>query len=101
MRKSIRALVAGTGMAAAVVSGSVAAPATASAAPATVQSPCGEFTSWMGEIWYNHCGPTNVVIYVDRLNIGGIRDYEKCVSPGETRLGPWPDWQGAWYLRPC
>ena len=95
MRKRMRAAVAIAGAVTALAAGM----GTANAAPADVR--CGGYVNWMGEVVYEHCGPTNVVIYVDRWNIGGIRDYEKCVSPGLTKLGPWPDWQGAHYLRPC
>jgi hypothetical protein len=59
--------------------------------------PCGWFAN--PGAYYNHCGTGNVVIYVDRWNIGGIRDYEQCVGPGTTYLGGgWPDYQGAWYV---
>ncbi|GAA4011481.1 hypothetical protein GCM10022247_37370 [Allokutzneria multivorans] len=105
MRKSMTAL-AGTVAAVAATMGMMAGPATA--APATVQSEaaasekCGWYTDWMTNAFYNHCGNTNVVIWVDRTNIGGFQDFEKCVKPGITRLGHWPDMLNAWYIgRTC
>ncbi|MFB9904194.1 DUF6355 family natural product biosynthesis protein [Allokutzneria oryzae] len=103
MRKGMRTVVAIAGAVTALAAGTAtagAAPATEVAQVKASADPCGWFVSW-GTGYYNHCGPTNVVIYVDRTNIGGFKDYEKCVPPGTTRLGPWPDWKGAWYLRPC
>jgi hypothetical protein len=59
-------------------------------------TPCGEH--WvLDHLYYNHCGETNVVIRVDRWNIGGISDYDKCVGPGDHSLGWYPDYLGAWY----
>ncbi|WP_086824432.1 DUF6355 family natural product biosynthesis protein [Allokutzneria sp. NRRL B-24872] len=105
MRKSMTAL-AGTATAVAAAMGMMAGPA--SAAPASVQgeaaasADCGWYTDWTATGYYNHCGPTNVMIWVDRVNLAGYKDFEKCVKPGITRLGPWPDFKNAWYLgRTC
>ncbi|MEU5084843.1 MULTISPECIES: DUF6355 family natural product biosynthesis protein [Streptomyces] len=95
--------------AAATAALAVVAATTVSIAPAVAAAPmqttgtrqaataCGWRTDWTGHAYYNHCGTGNVVIFVDRLNIGGIRDYEQCVTPGDHYLGDWPDFQGAWY----
>jgi hypothetical protein len=65
-------------------------------------SPCGWYTDWTATAWYNHCGPGRVVIHVDVINAGGWPDYDKCVGPGDTWLGSWPNVQGAWYAgRTC
>ncbi|MFF0746379.1 DUF6355 family natural product biosynthesis protein [Streptomyces sp. NPDC004111] len=115
MRKTIRGVLAGAAVATVAVGMTGMSPASASTAPAGVTAaaqqqdgkpgvkgdPCGWFAN--PGAYYNHCGTGNVVIYVDRWNIGGISDYEKCVGPGTTYLGGgWPDFQGAWYVgRSC
>ncbi|GAA3987033.1 hypothetical protein GCM10022247_01690 [Allokutzneria multivorans] len=92
MLKKIGAFTGAAALAVGLVTG------TASTAQA---AECGGYVTFMGNVEYNHCGTGNVLIHVDRLNIGGIKDYEKCVPPGITKLGAWPDWKGAHYLRPC
>ncbi|MFF2502222.1 DUF6355 family natural product biosynthesis protein [Streptomyces sp. NPDC058067] len=65
-------------------------------------SACGWYTDWAAHAWYNHCGTGHVVIHVDIVNLGGVPDYDKCVGPGDTYLGSWPNVQGAWYAgRTC
>ncbi|CAM5736440.1 hypothetical protein STENM223S_07693 [Streptomyces tendae] len=100
MRRNYRATL--TAAAALTMAATAMGVQTASAAPAketsptVAASPCGWYTV-LSRAYYNHCGTGNVVIFVDRLNIGGIRDYEQCVTPGDHYLGSWPDFQGAWY----
>lgn len=112
MRRSIRAALTGAvaiaaaavGMGVPPASANAAVPATAeqAAQPGAAASPCGWYTDWMAGAWYNHCGTGHVVIHVDIVNLGGVPDYEKCVGPGDTYLGGWPNVQGAWYVgRTC
>lgn len=92
MRKKIRTALAVAGTMAALVAG--AAPATA--APQKAPSECGSY-GWFS-LYYNHCGSTNVVIWVDQINVGGFRDFEMCVKPGRTEIGPRPQYIDAWYI---
>ncbi|MGM1061791.1 DUF6355 family natural product biosynthesis protein [Saccharothrix sp. Mg75] len=100
MRKAFSAAFATVGAAVALTVG-LTAPA--AAAPARAQAPvqeaapapCGSFG--VLSLYYNHCGTTRVVIWVDQINVGGFRDFEMCVGPGETEIGPRPQYIDAWY----
>ncbi|MBO0511624.1 hypothetical protein J0695_07330 [Streptomyces beijiangensis] len=76
--------------------------AAASAAPASaaVGKPCGYYAT-SKDSFYNHCtgDGSNVVIKVDAVH---ARDYETCVTPGTSWLGPRSKVRNAWYAgRTC
>ncbi|MEU8360111.1 DUF6355 family natural product biosynthesis protein [Nonomuraea sp. NPDC048882] len=99
MKRTVRALLTSAAIVATLGLPSAAASAhttTAGAASSAGSAECGQHWN-LDELWYNHCGETNVIIYVDRWNVGGVRDFEMCVGPGDHHLGWWPDYLGAWY----
>ncbi|MEV0634702.1 DUF6355 family natural product biosynthesis protein [Streptomyces sp. NPDC050619] len=85
------------GSAVLVLSSMGAVSATASPAAA---DPCGFFETG-SDAFYNHCTSdgSNVVIKVE---VALAPDYERCVGPGKTWLGPASKIQGAHYVnRTC
>lgn len=96
MRKALSRAMAIAGAMAALTFGlntpAGAETATQQAAPEA----CGSFGVF--SLYYNHCGNTRVVIWVDQINVGGYRDFELCVGPGETEIGPRPQYIDAWYI---
>ncbi|WP_329118238.1 DUF6355 family natural product biosynthesis protein [Streptomyces sp. NBC_01465] len=76
--------------------------AAASAAPSAVADgkPCGYFAT-SKDSFYNHCtgDGSNVVIKVDAVL---APDYDTCVTPGTSWLGPRSKVRNAWYAgRTC
>ncbi|WP_217207059.1 DUF6355 family natural product biosynthesis protein [Streptomyces sp. AC550_RSS872] len=72
---------------------------TAQASPAAAD-PCG-FYETSSDAYYNHCTSdgSRVVIHV---RVALAPDYERCVGPGRTWLGPAEKIQGAHYVnRTC
>ena len=76
--------------------------AVAAAAPASsaVGKPCGYYAT-SKDSYYNHCtgDGSNIVIKVDA--VWGL-DYDQCVAPGTSWLGPRSKVRNAWYAgRTC
>jgi len=72
---------------------------TATASPAAAD-PCG-FYETGSDAYYNHCTSdgSHVVIKVE---VALAPDYDRCVAPGRTWLGPASRIQGAYYVgRTC
>nr|WP_254389150.1 DUF6355 family natural product biosynthesis protein [Streptomyces sp. AC550_RSS872] len=95
---SLRRMVTGALGSAVLVLTSLGA-VTAQASPAAAD-PCG-FYETSSDAYYNHCTSdgSRVVIHV---RVALAPDYERCVGPGRTWLGPAEKIQGAHYVnRTC
>ncbi|MGW0561577.1 DUF6355 family natural product biosynthesis protein [Streptomyces sp. NPDC003016] len=57
--------------------------------------PCG-YSESGGFAWYNHCTTDGSRIQIRLDAVGGI-DTNRCVGPGETRLGWAFEYRNAWY----
>ncbi|MCP3800054.1 hypothetical protein NLX83_12380 [Allokutzneria sp. A3M-2-11 16] len=84
------------GAALAITAGVGAAPASAANTDSTAspKADCGWRTDWLGNAYWNNCTGKKELVWVDRLNVGGIQDHEKCLPAGDNYMGNWPDIQG-------
>ncbi|MEU8135094.1 DUF6355 family natural product biosynthesis protein [Streptodolium elevatio] len=71
-----------------------AGTATATAAP-VLRNPCG-FYETSSDAYYNHCTSDGSRIVIT-VRVALAPDYERCVAPGRTWLGPADKIQGAHY----
>lgn len=97
MGKRLRSLMLAGAMASAMtlVPVGVAAAAPGSPGPSPQQIRCGYYEV-SGGAYYGHCDEpprTDVIIHVDTI----YEDYDLCVMPGTTTLGPALVVNNAWY----
>jgi hypothetical protein len=94
----IRHLVTGTLASTALALTSLSTVALA-AAPAAA-APCG-FYETSSDAYYNHCTSDGSHVVI-KVRVAHASDYERCVGPGRTWLGPASKIQGAHYVnRTC
>lgn len=89
----VRRTVLGTIASAALVFASLGA-VTATAGPAAAD-PCG-FYETGSDAFYNHCTSDGSRVVI-KVEVALAPDYERCVGPGTTWLGPASKIQGAHY----
>ncbi|MFE1400327.1 DUF6355 family natural product biosynthesis protein [Nocardiopsis dassonvillei] len=79
-----------------------ASPASAETSPQEAPAPtqvCGYYETAV-TAWYNHCGNTNVWVYIDYTWPKG--DRERCLPPGRSDIGGAREVTNAWYTgRTC
>ncbi|KRD13289.1 MULTISPECIES: DUF6355 family natural product biosynthesis protein [unclassified Streptomyces] len=79
----------------ALVVASLGAVTAATVSPAAAD-PCG-FYKTSSDAYYNHCTSDGSRVVV-KVEVALAPDYERCVGPGTTWLGPAGKIQGAYYV---